>query len=325
MSATLRYFGWSALSLETAAGPLFFDPFFRRYCGAEWFALEDFAHAKVVCVTHGHEEHYLDTPAVLKRSGAMAVAHPSVCNYLKWRSSIPKERLLPIAEFETRELPGFRISAFHWQHRDINLVKALSRALFHGNATQLAWAWSSAINAPFYAPYTGFHVELPDGLTVLNYNEGFNTKMSEREIREIGSRYRTDVLLAGMQLDFTDDVARGAVALQPKMVVLYPPHDHFHRMMGVSSTPWPQFKAAVEERLPHANVIIAEPGMAIDLSSGVLTQNVPDIRAARRSAGLELVGVTGFEPATSWSQTRRATELRYTPRPVFYPQAATSG
>ena len=26
-----------------------------------------------------------------------------------------------------------------------------------------------------------------------------------------------------------------------------------------------------------------------------------------------LVGATGFEPATSWSQTRRATRLRYAP------------
>ena len=28
----------------------------------------------------------------------------------------------------------------------------------------------------------------------------------------------------------------------------------------------------------------------------------------------EMVGVTGFEPATSWSQTRRSTKLSYTPR-----------
>ncbi len=28
----------------------------------------------------------------------------------------------------------------------------------------------------------------------------------------------------------------------------------------------------------------------------------------------EVVGVTGFEPATSWSQTRRSTKLSYTPR-----------
>ena len=280
MTTSLRYFGWSALSLETPAGTLFFDPFYRQYCGAEWFTLEDFAHAKVVCVTHGHEEHYLDTPAVLKRSGATVVADKSVCNYLGWRSGIARDKRVPIRPFETRELPGFKISAFHWQHRDINLVKALSKAVFHGNSTQLAWAWSSAINAPFYAPYTGFHVELPDGLRILNYNEGFNTKMTEREITEIGSRYETDVLLAGMQLDFTEDVARGAEALQPKMVVLYPPHDHFHRMMGVASTPWPRFKEAVEKRLPDARVIIAEPGMVIDLANGEAVQQAPSARAA---------------------------------------------
>ena len=28
------------------------------------------------------------------------------------------------------------------------------------------------------------------------------------------------------------------------------------------------------------------------------------------------VGATGFEPATSWSQTRSATGLRYTPRHI---------
>ena len=30
--------------------------------------------------------------------------------------------------------------------------------------------------------------------------------------------------------------------------------------------------------------------------------------------GEEVVGVTGFEPATSWSQTRRSTKLSYTPK-----------
>src|SRR5438132_1236492 len=29
--------------------------------------------------------------------------------------------------------------------------------------------------------------------------------------------------------------------------------------------------------------------------------------------GNKMVGVTGFEPATSWSQTRRSTKLSYTP------------
>ena len=45
-------------------------------------------------------------------------------------------------------------------------------------------------------------------------------------------------------------------------------------------------------------------------SSGGMRTN-PKTGASQR---VELVGVTGFEPAASWSQTRRATRLRYTPR-----------
>ena len=124
----------------------------------------------------------------------------------------------------------------------------------------------------------GYHVTLPDGRTVMNYNEGFNTKMTDREIAELGGRYRTDVLLAGMQLDFVADVARGAKALNPQIVVLYPPHDHFHRMMGAVSRPWAEFKAAVAAAVPHAQVVTAEPGDRIDAMTGAVT---PAARAAQ--------------------------------------------
>jgi hypothetical protein len=142
----------------------------------------------------------------------------------------------------------------------------MTKAVFHGNATQLSWAWSSATRAPFYAPYTGFHVGLPDGLTMLNYNEGFNTKMTDAEIGDLGRRYRTDVLLAGMQLNFIDDVVRGVAALRPKVVILYPPHDRFHAMMGAVSEPWPAFAAALNKRFPEIAVHIAEPGFELAVS-----------------------------------------------------------
>ncbi len=269
-SPLIRYFGWSGLSIETVDGVLLFDPFFRHYCGAQWFGIEDFMHARYICVTHGHEEHFLDVPVIAKRSGATVIGPKPITDFLRWRSRLPAEKLIAVEPYEPHEVPGFKITAFRWKHRDINLVKALSKALFHGNATQLSWAWSSATNAPFYSPYTGYHVELPGGLTVLNYNEGFNTKMTEKEITALGQRFRTDVLLAGMQLDFVDDVARGAAALNPKIVVLYPPHDKFHEMMGVGSRPWTEFAAAVKARLPAATVVIAEPGTSVDANTGVV-------------------------------------------------------
>jgi hypothetical protein len=258
----IKYFGWSGLSIETPDGALFFDPFFRPYCGASWFHMQDYAHAKYICVTHGHEEHFLDVPAIAKATGAMVIGAPSVSAFLRRRHKLGEAQLRSIdpARGESVSLPGFDIASFTWKHRDINLYKALTKAVFHGNATQLSWAWSSATNAPFYAPYTGFHVTMPNGMTVLNYNEGFNTKMTDQEIADLGKRFKTDVLLAGMQLNFVDDVVRGVAALRPKTVLLYPPHDKFHEMMGVASAPWADFARAIAERFPDIDVHIAGPG-----------------------------------------------------------------
>jgi L-ascorbate metabolism protein UlaG (beta-lactamase superfamily) len=261
-TTTIKYYGWSSLSIEGSDGALFFDPFYRPYCGAEWFHASDFASARYICVTHGHEEHFLDVPEIARSSGGTVIGAPALCRFLSRRNGIAAEHLRPIdpASFQSVAVEGFRITALPWKHRDINLYKALTKAVFHGNATQLKWAWSSATNAPFYAPYTGFHVELPNGLTVLNYNEGFNTKMTDAEIAEVARRFRVDILLAGMQLDFVDDVVRGVAALRPKIVILYPPHEKFHAMMGVVSRPWSEFADAVKERCPDIAVRIASPG-----------------------------------------------------------------
>jgi L-ascorbate metabolism protein UlaG (beta-lactamase superfamily) len=273
----IRYFGWSSLLLEARNGIVAFDPFYRPYCGARWSSLADYTHSDIVCLTHGHEEHFLDAPEVVKASGATVVASETICRFLRRRRGIPESQLRVAPFLQPIDVRGFRVTTFGWKHRDINLPGAFTRALFGGNATQLRWFWSSATQAPFYAPYTGFHVQLPDGRTVLNYNEGFNSKMTDEEIAALGRRFRVDVLLAGMQLDFTADIERGVAALSPRVVVLYPPHDKFHEMMGAKSAPWRDFAAAARRAAPHARIVIAEPGMALDLDPASL---VPHSNAA---------------------------------------------
>jgi L-ascorbate metabolism protein UlaG (beta-lactamase superfamily) len=276
-SAKLKYFGWSSISIETDKAVMLFDPFYRHYCGTEWFHLDDFRNADYICVTHGHEEHFLDVPEVAKATGALVIGSPSLCRFMERRHKFEARSLIAVdpASFSQTTVPGFKVTALPWKHRDINLFKALSKAVFQGNATQLSWAWSSATNAPFYSPYTGFHVELPDGTTILNYNEGFNSKMTDAEIKALGERFRTDVLLAGMQLDFTEDVARGVASLKPKTVVLYPPHDKFHEMMGVTSRPWNEFAAAVKARCPEMIVHVAQPGFQLELAEGSVPSRFP--------------------------------------------------
>jgi hypothetical protein len=264
----IRYFGWSSLTVEAPNGTLAFDPFFRQYCGAHWSSIDDYADAKVVCVTHGHEEHFLDTPEVVRRSGATVVSSESACRFLAKRAGIPASQLRPAQPLQPVEVAGLRITTFGWKHRDINLPAAFTKAVFGGNATQLKWFWSSLTQAPFYAPYTGFHVELPGGATILNYNEGFNTKMTDAEIADLGSRFKVDLLLAGMQLDFTADLARGVAALRPRAVLLYPPHEKFHEMMGARSAPWIEFVKAAQSAAPGAVVISAQPGDEFDFGPG---------------------------------------------------------
>ena len=270
MAATIRYYGWSSLSLETGQGTLFFDPFYRQYCGAKWFSLDDFASAKVICVTHGHEEHFVDVPSVARKTGALVIGPPAVARFLRRRNKLPADKVLDIAPLETRDLPGFRITSFRWKHRDINLVKAVTKAVFRGQTAQLAWALRGATMAPFYAPYTGYHVELPDGTTVMNYNEGFNSKMTDAEIEDLGRRFRTDVLLGGYQLDFVPDLARGVAALKPKVIVLYHPHLHFHAMMGATTRPVSEFVEAARRAAPAAKIVVAEPGTRVSTTGEVI-------------------------------------------------------
>ncbi|WP_319244008.1 MBL fold metallo-hydrolase [uncultured Propionivibrio sp.] len=264
----LNYYGWSSLSLDTDEGRLLFDPFFRPYCGAEWFHLEDFSRADYICVTHGHEEHILDVPVVARTSGATVVSSPTACKFLMKRRKLYPEKVkaLDPAKFEAAKFPGFEITAFPWKHRDINLVTSITKQLLKGSTTQLAWAWSSLTNAPFYAPFTGFHIKLPSGLTVLNYNEGFNYGMTDEEITDLGRRFKTDILLGGMQLNFMEDLARGVAALKPKVVVLYPPHEMLFRMMGAKSEPPADFVRAITSRFPSIQVFVAEPGFELNVN-----------------------------------------------------------
>ena len=268
----LRYFGWSSLAVQTDGGNFLFDPFYRPYCGADWFSAADFCPADYIAVTHGHEEHFLDVPEVARVTGARVVGPDSIVRFLRKRTRMDETRLIALNAGESIDLPGFRVDAFGWQHRDINLVKALAKAVFEGKRAQLSWAWHSATQAPVFAPYTGYRLTLPGGMTILNYNEGFNSKMSDAEISELGASARTDVLLGGMQLDFTEDVARGVRALDPRLVLLYPPHEKFHEMMGAESRPWSAFADAARRAAPDAIVIVLEPGTQVDLLDGSVSR-----------------------------------------------------
>ncbi len=259
-SPRLRYFGWSSFAIESANGSLLFDPLYRTMYGARWSSLNDFRDAKVICVTHGHHDHYIDVPTIVKHTDAVVVASNDICEHLNSRYKVRKERLLPIEPFQEASISDFKITAFEWGHRKVSILR-----LFRGGILRAEFfssfqsAWHNLFKVPFYAPYFGFYVQAPDNIRLMNYCEGFSNLMKIEEVRELGQRFKTDVLLAGMQLNFEEQLSEGVAALSPKKVVLFHPHEAMFEKIGLRSSSPQIFVEGVKRALPEAEVIVAKP------------------------------------------------------------------
>ncbi len=255
----IRYYGWSSFVIEGAEGALAFDPFFRPYCGARWSELSDYADVRVVCLTHGHQEHYLDCHEVLKAYGGRFVSSPLACDHLCKRFGVGLENVVPVQCYDTVEILGFRITPFLWRHRDISPLRAVWR---NGHVIDgMIWAWNALYMSPFTAPFYGFHVALPDGTTVVNYGEGLNPTFEPEAAQTLVAKFgKPDVLIAGAQCFFDAEVAAGAKQVGAPINILHHPHEKMFELIGAKSSSPSDFVSAVRAELPESKVIHVSPG-----------------------------------------------------------------
>ena len=267
-STRIHYHGWSSFTIETANGKLLFDPLYRKIFGAKWSDFKDFQDAAVICLTHGHYDHYVDTPEILKKTDAVVVASAGICRHLSSHYGIQKEKLIPIAPFQEIRISDFAITAFEWGHREVSIPRFIKEGLLRAEFyPTLQFAWLNLFKVPFNVPYFGFYIQLPGQVGIMNYCEGFSDHMKIESVMELRDRYQTDILLAGMQLNFEEHLARGASALSPKSVVLFHPHQALFERLGLKSSPPEAFVEKLERALPEANVHIAVPGSSFEAST----------------------------------------------------------
>ena len=257
----IKYLGWSAFILEGPDGDLVFDPSFRNLYGARWAELEDYDRTRVICITHGHSDHYDDAAIIVKRTNAQVVSSQEVCEHLRKRRKVDPSRLTAVKPFERVEIADFAITAFPWRHREINFIRLL-RADF---LTSARFAILNLLMVPFHAPYFGYHVETPGGTKVLNYCEGFSNAMVLDEVQELGRRFETDVLLAGTQLDFVEFVGSGVAAFNPEIAVLFHPHEAMFDRIGLKSSPREEFEEAIRKESARTAIVRAEPMEYVNL------------------------------------------------------------
>jgi hypothetical protein len=261
----LKYFGWSSFGLESENGTLYFDPFFRKQFGFSWSTIEDYSDAKVVCVTHGHADHLIDAPEILRTTDALCIAGRDITEHYMKKNNVSANRLVALNDFETITVAGFKITAFKWGHKEMKLsawkiINMLKTVIFNGAFSKMAgYMLMNQKEALFSAIPMGFHVETPDGIKVLNYCEGFNDDTNFKRLEELGGKFETDILLAGASFDWEDYVARGAVAISPKTVILFTPHEP-DRYWGLPYTANEVFVDKVKNSLPNADVIWTDPG-----------------------------------------------------------------
>jgi hypothetical protein len=257
---TLRYFGWSSFSFESGGGTILFDPLYRKLFGRAWSSLDDFRSAKVICVTHGHFDHYVDVAAVQKQTDAVVVSSHKVCEHLRAKYGVRSQKLIAVEPFQEIDVCGFRITPFEWGHREVRMSTFLRKGVLKAAfLPMIQFAWLNLVSAPFNAPYLGFHVVDSSGMRLTNYCEGFSDAMDIEGIRQLARRLTTDVMIAGAQLNFEEHVAKGVAAMSPRTVVLFHPHEIFFERLGLKSSSAETFASAVRRVLPQTEVIVAKP------------------------------------------------------------------
>lgn len=193
----VTYYGHSAFQLEIEgkeAGPktLLFDPFLTGNRHAEGAGISpDSLTPDVVLLTHAHGDHWGDTPAILKRTGALLVAPYEVVEYAKREHGHEKGH--PMNTGGTWGFDWGRVTNTYARHS------------------------SSFPDGTYGGLASGFLLEV-EGKTV--YNSGDTCAFAE--MAWIGEDYEIDLAFLPIGDDFTmgiREAVRCVEMLKPKLVV----------------------------------------------------------------------------------------------------------
>jgi L-ascorbate metabolism protein UlaG (beta-lactamase superfamily) len=257
----IRYLGWSNIVVRSGDRQLCFDPFFRKAAGVRWAGLDDFEAVDVICLTHGHSEHFLDAHKVLKRTGARLVSSRMICDRLMSQFNVDSAQLVAVEPHEAVEIEGFTVTAFDWYHREINHFQFFGGNFFTG----LKFSLVNLLTCPSTGPYFGFHIRTKEGRNLLNFSEGINTLFPTDAAEALGRTFQPDVMIAGAQLDYEQDMARIVAAVAPQTLIMYHPHEALFKRMNLKSSPMETFVECVRRRSPDVEIILPEVNSTVEL------------------------------------------------------------
>ncbi|HHY45873.1 MAG TPA: metal-dependent hydrolase [Firmicutes bacterium] len=243
MRETLTWLGQAATRLVSATGShLFFDPWVtgNPVCPVK---LEDLGRVDVILVTHGHFDHFGDSLAICRRTGAKLVGSPEVAWYADQKGIARGSQALPMGIGGTIQVGGFII----------HMVPALHQTALYGEEWQAERRFIPDGGA------AGYVVRTPGGVNV--YHAGDTALFSD--MRLIAERFSLDVALLPIGGRFTMDpfdAARAVELLRPRVVI--PIHYNTNPDLTVDVS---EFVQGVKARSPRTEVVVLKPGESVEL------------------------------------------------------------
>jgi len=157
----VTWFGTASLAVETTAGRLLIDPFFPLKGSPTRVAPDAYAGYGDILVTHGHFDHIMSLPRIL-RSGRAVVHCTQTPRQTLMALDVPAERVIPFKAGDALEVQGMTVRVFQSRHVVIDRA-LLKRTLLSPRMLQYAGNVATVLmglrNYPENGETVGFLIE----------------------------------------------------------------------------------------------------------------------------------------------------------------------
>lgn len=249
----VTWFAAASLAVETTAGRLLIDPFFPLKGSPTRVAPDTYAGYDDILVTHGHFDHIMSLPRIL-REGRAVVHCTETPRQTLLSMDVPEARVIPFNPGDALKMQGMRVSVFRSRYPAFEMPVLLNRRLpqYAGNAMMLLMGMQ---NYPENGESVGFLIEdEASSLFVLGslaLDDGTDYP-SGMDLLVLPWQGRGDLVTPAMQI-----IGR----LKPKAVLL----DHFDDAFppGSRAVDTAQLQAKLDGVLP---LVIPRPGESLTIA-----------------------------------------------------------
>jgi len=200
-----------------------FDPYLDLWRDRE---KTPFPPPDVICVSHGHLDHFADVPDLVRGdSPTLVVAIPELCRALRELVPETQHRLFPLPWNDQVELEGMRFFSFRSPPMQTSLYD-MCEEFGVSQVMDFLQACRQLADDILYLPLTSFGVEAR-GLRVLHFVAEDEGAGNDVDVGEIGAQFAPDVALVGIDPGEEKRSAGYAAALGAPLVI-----PHHYRAYG---------------------------------------------------------------------------------------------